>query len=619
MPNTNTQAKGIKGYIPALDPKVVNQPHVVAGRNFLMSIEGPYAGFATRVLSKYPFVSAGSVQTFETEQGWWWACDTGIYAFSEASLRFRNLFACAPPQTSAPWSYTNVGNIDYFCRAGIGVVSYNPETDNWALVSHAELPQDPQYITRAFGRLVVVGASRIAWSALDDGTDFTSSLETGAGSQGLSMVGGAGLAVRTVADGVIVFTTSGILHGQFTDIGTTFRWTVLSTQRRLLNAFCVTVVWTEGAELSHVFLDARAGLFVCNGTEPTPYQPLFSDYLLRAVYPRFRSLEVRDLRLFYSQVTQHLVVSVGNPAVAGYMTTAYALYVPRGEWGIFSSAHSAFVDFSLQQESAFFGDRWGYVDLDGHAHFMIPNSGQCEIVREFTGVPWAVIEQPANKLLSGVWQAGSAFRVAANNFHALQAATAAEFEYAARHYTQSPPVPMEPAVSVVDDVVVFPAACVSSAGLTQWVFVLRPDAFAPLDAYVDVGLFRLSSGEHPDEVSMITDVAIGVSLNGVAASVEDWNTAADEVEDWNLLQGTEDWGLDVAALVDYVAEIIGSADGNTVDTLDALQLTKDANSVEYYACFNHAIFHRVRVAAQTTGQTFHLRYLELSGNVAGRL
>lgn len=654
MPSTNTAARGIKGYIPALDPKVINTPQVVTGRNFLMSLEGPYAGFSSLLLSHKPLRDSGEVQTFETDDGWVWCTDAGIYSYDEASSQFLPLYTFTASTQDAPWSLAIVGGVNYYCRPGIGIIRYDPGSLVWSMLAHAELPLQPQYITLAYGRLIVVGTSRVAWSALDDGTDFTSSLTTGVGSQGLSMVGGTGLVVKAVSDGIIVFTTKGILKGQFTDIGSTFRWDILSTQRRLLSAFCVaTVVDGQSAEteLNHVFLDSRAGLFLCKGGEPKAYQPLMGEYIVTKVYPQFRGNAANYLRLHYSGVSRNLVLSIGNygTPTAGY-TSALVLYIPRDEWGLFNEAHLSFVDFRISS-GTYYGDSWAYVCPEGLVHFMVPGLGYRQAATTGGSAHlWVPPAQVTGKYIGTTWQAASSFRVSgvyelafsgrpAGYFTLSNTTTAADPDISTVDQTGYSPstgyymsedwllatgygdwgVEVGSEDYMAATALQVPSVGASAAGITYGRYSVLPISSEGLNSAIEVGTFRLQENQYPDELSLMTNVAIGISNNGSGAEQEDWLASADVVEDWMVLSDQEDYGADFGSSAAYQVSILGYNDGNVVNSSEPLTLSHDTPSVEYYTCFNTAVFHRIRIEAISVNETFHLRYLELSGSVAGRL
>lgn len=653
MPNTNTSAVAIKGFIPALDPKVVNVPHVVDGRNFLMSVEGPWAGFASKLLSYQPFVSEGSVATFESDIGTIWCAQDGIYQYNPDIERFDLLY---PLDTNADgvWSYAYVGGVNYLCNPDVGVLRWVSETAAWGLLAHAELPQSPQYVAAAYGRLLVVGVSRVAWSALDDGTDFTSSLTTGVGSQGLSMVGGRGMVVKAVADGVIVFTSAGILRGRFTDIGSTFVWSVLSTQRKLLNQRCVvTVVNVQSAdtELNHVFLDARAGMFICTGATPVPYQPLMSEYLSAKLLPAYGSAASNTVALYYSTNTRNLVVSIGKSEFSDTYTYALVLYTSRDEWGRFDEPHRSFCDFSVALSYRRGGDHWAHVTSDGYVQYMVPGLGHIETVDvDPMASKWLPANQYPGYSSGSTWRAVSCVRLTSVDEQGYLAAMPGFFRTAVVVGTSEPDI-TSPSVAGyamseyvlnedwnyvggaedwnvdggAEDLnssganLIAPAVGFFASGVLQYNRVMTVPAIAGLSSWVDVGLFRLTQKEYPDEVSMITNVALGIAVGAADITVEDWNSMAVPAEDWSLLGGADDYGRDVPDGSCYTAHILGTNDGVTTSSMEQLSLVTDTPAVEYYACFSNAIFHKVRVAASAPKETYHLRYLELSGSVAGRL
>lgn len=652
MANQNIQVKTVKGLIPALNSKEVNAPYVIEGRNFALDAEGPYSAFPA-VFSTYDFIYRPElVETVTLDDDIYYCTNGAILRYDSAAMSFYPVFVFTPVNSKYPWTTAYVGTQYYLCRKDIGVIQYDPRQQSWTLVSHAFLPVGACAVTNSYGRLVILGSSKVAWSALDDGTDLTPSLTTGAGFQGTSMIGGVPMMVKQTIDGFITFTVNGIMKSEYTDTTGVFRHYVLTTTEHLLNPFAIATT----SDLTHIFLDRR-GMFQTEGKDPQPYDKLFSEFLNRKLFPKY-DLSVQTLfRLYYSEARQFLCLSVATPDNPTIYTKAYVLYMNRGEWGSFDEVHYSFGTFNLTQ-GPYAGYNFGYVDTKGYVrHFeqgLAYKEGSFDAYNE--NVYWQSPLQYPAYTDAGVFIATDNFRVSEVN--------PAEFEGVpsglySRLYTE---LPIEPAIDplvgtrytpnlnwlpcedyialvadtiedwndslspeVAEDWLVsgncnFPDEMQGQSGLFKLTLAVSNATLAPLNAYIKVGLFRLSTGQYPDELTLVTDSAVGMFSNGGPADVVDFMTLVDETVDYLTdISGDEDYGYGIGSGITYGYTLVGSNDGVTEFQSEIPTISHDIDSVEYYTNFNSAIYHWVQFSATQVNQAFHLRFLELSGNIAGRL
>lgn len=118
-------------------------------------------------------------------------------------------------------------------------------------------PSNANFICATNNRLTALSDDVFAWSAVGDGSDFTSSLETGAGFQSLdSLSTGKGVALAKKSNGLLIFTTTNVVA--VTELSTylVYNFKEISSNK-LLNAYCVV----PSADGSVYFIDSNKNLY----------------------------------------------------------------------------------------------------------------------------------------------------------------------------------------------------------------------------------------------------------------------------------------------------------------------------------------------------------------------
>jgi hypothetical protein len=141
-----------------------------------------------------------------------------------------------------------------------------------------------------------------------------------------------------------------------------------------------------------------------------------------------------------------------------------------------------------------------------------------------------------------------------------------------------------------------------------------------LESILRIGMIRFAEQKSPQDMGLVIDVAIGFPDTGSPLTFEDWNALADGPFDWEAEADTfEDWGADDDNVMDFDAFIIATNDGTTEFSREALNLVREEDGVRYYSCYLTGVFFAIELQANTVGQTFQLRTLELGGSFAGKL
>lgn len=649
MANQPLLTREIQGLLPALEAKNVNKPFVIDGRNFIVDFEGPYSAFSSLLASYNPFSEPALVETFEVEGHTFIFSAIGIFEYDVTSQMYQPLYIFNSPVTSYwPWSAEKIGTVWYFCRKDVGIVRFDPTFWAFSILVASELPADPRSICKSYGRLIVLGATRVAWSDLDNGDVFDSSLATGTGSQGTSAYApGNPLVVKETADGFIYFSDKAIGKGQIIEIETTFRHFNISREYKLINPFAIATT----DDLTHVFV-TKQGLVSTNGQVPKPWQELFSQHLIRNVFPSLDSLSLPTIKLYHDDDRDWFFISIASKDSPSLYGMAYALNLKRGEggWGRFDKLHYSFGKFNLNPSdpSALFN--LGYICKRGFIHKFVTLAYTEEedyisdyyFYQSFSNFP-ATFE-------GSTWVPKSLMKMTSVNEAALINAVSGLYDFSTAAPAMEPTLPIdESSYAVVNNVesedwlvsllpdedwlvdvgdedwmtgdfaAIFPCLIGMADTFTRQTVEAAPLIKSPINGYIDVGFFRLPIVESGDEMTLITELAIGMFNSNDFGGAEDWLNAPTEDVDWMTATGIEDWGYGIPTEVGYKLTLIASNDGETTFSQQDPTMSTNAGAVQYYKPFLTGIFHKVRVAANEADEAFHLKFLELSGSKAGRL
>lgn len=653
MANQPLLVREILGILPALESKNIGKPFVVDGRDFMLDFEGPYSAFSSLYASYAHLANASQVGDFRVEDDRFFFTNSGIFKYDPTSMLFQPLYTFTEVTSYWPWSVAEIGGIWYFCRkdvAGTGIIKYDPSTITFTPLVASELPADPRSICASYGRLIVLGSSRVAWSNLDNGTVFTSSLATGTGSQGTSAYApGIPLRVAEVADGFLYFSDQAIGKAEIIEIETTFRHYNLSHMHKLVNPFALATV----NDLTHVFL-TKQGFVVTDGAKPKAYQELFSQHLIRHVFPNLDSLtEQPSLRLYYAEDQDWLMLSIAsrdNPTTYGM---AYGLNIVRDQWGRFDKPHYGFGQFNLDPTDPNAKFNLGYIDLDGFLHKFLELPYSENSFDSLSNLIYHAYSNFPSTFSGGIWNPKTLIKMSSIPEGLLRNSVSGLY------FAGNAAVGPEPALPlVVDETIysvtenyswedwlisvapdedwltssdpaedwltgdpgaIFPCLAGMTDGWSYFTVQNVPIVPGPIGAYIEIGQLRLPVAENPDEMSLITELSIGMFDNTTFGGTEDWMTMPNETADWMLLAGMEDWGFGIPSLVSYSVEMIATNDGLNTFTNQVPTMSTDAGAVQFYKPFITGIFHKVRVGADEVDQAFHLKFLELSGSNAGRL
>lgn len=647
MVNQLIQANEIEGIQPALEPRKITKPFVMAGRNFLIDVDGPYSGFGSRFPTYEKVAPQTNAETVRVGEQVFLFTSKAIFTYNTVAQVFEPIFVFDTEIiTLGAWSVAFVGNRYYFVHVDLDLLEWVPSTNTWTLITD-NVPAGLVSGCESNGRLVLLGAEYIAWSALGVGDDLLPSLTTGAGNQHISIIGGTTLAVRSYGGGFLTYTSQGILKSEFSTGVSPFRHLPLTRDIQPLNAFCVLPIDIN----THIILD-RKGFFSTDGGKPQPWQPLMSEYLSHRLFPQYER-RLRDkfvFRLTYSNPRKLVILSFADPSSPSIYLYAYFYYMPVEKWGIFNERHLFFGEINIS-EGALEGFNFGYVDEFGftHSFLTLPYNEQAPDFGLYDYYHSGY--ESAARYVGDTLVVTSTMFMSSTNFEPFTGVGSGLYQLISSEWFEDeqdamPTLPEVVTVEVEDyNLGSGSEDWNSDSGEEDWggepyyylftmqsgayhgVRYLLPSVYSPtyggLNSFIQIGLFRFTEAKYPDEMQLLTELTVGMDGVGGETIIEDWNSAEfNHTEDWNSLDDVEDYGENLTDNRMYDIEVWGTLDGTAsvfADNEVVPYLYDRAGAMDFYQLQITGLYTILKISALETGQSYHLKSLELSGTLAGRL
>lgn len=614
MQNIGLFSRQIQGLLFGVDNRQPTQPFILDGRNFIFDVKGPYSFFGSTYLTADRPDNAEHVHFFQIRNETFITIHDSFYRFNPTTLMLEFLFkASQGGNQHYPWFKAYVGGKYYFSNRFAGLIEYNPSTGTFIEVSNVNLPSTIHSICDSGGRLVVLGDTKIHWSAQDVALDLTPDLATGAGTQSHSLIGGDPLVVLPYVRGFLTFTTEGILKSELSGTVAVFRHTGLSKEHVLLSSFAAISTEAKGI----IFLTTN-GLYSTSGDIPEVWEPLFSAYLHSTIIPA-ADLSIPEIfRFYYTPGSQQFYFSVGENNHSGKYYKSYVLELNVGKWG--SLDKSIYGIGELQITSGEHrGKQLVYFDSEKYLKIIKASSFNTELVDFSAAYFWpGVIDQPVRHIGNPTTHIFPSTIIC----KAWRISHLANKEAELGYYT------IGDANRAIDAAFFDPLDLTAEVG--SFIFTttsqldLTPKKMkypaTGLDSFVEIGLYGFTDGTLSPQLSTVTDLTIGTDVLNIAETSEDWNILSGE-EDWNTLSGEEDWGFGVSSGNSYVAELKSSVDGLTINELEYKKLTPFIRSPSQnnYETWNTGYFHSAIIRAEEINATYHIAVLGYTGSTGGQV
>lgn len=382
MPIENLTISGLESYQPAIDYRRTGRVGILGGRNFAWDAAGVFSAYASRLVAGSTSISGagGIVQELDLSDMTHIAAANKIYRLVTASSLspvgtwqlVATLAQLGAPIPNDPvdynyqrWSAAYLGGKRLACRYHYGV--YEVTAGSPPVYTRLTSGNTPGFVSDADpviaigesnGRMIYLTKTVVFWSAPGAPTSLVPALG-GAGFQIIKeRIGGTPIALLTVANGALIFTTDGILVMEFTGGDLVWRWWVQNSEAQPISAFSITKLPDE----TYVLL-TRLGLFSGNGFGlPTPITPQFNEFMREYL----RSHETERGHCWYSIIDNRLYVGFRGITTQFLSTLALDLAIDR--WGIFSKVHLGICRYGMNP------NQLAYFDKEGRGSYLLSSS-----------------------------------------------------------------------------------------------------------------------------------------------------------------------------------------------------------------------------------------------------
>ena len=360
---TTQRFNNFQGLLLPLDARRVTEPFAFEGENFVPAIDGIKSEFGASVVLAQTELQDGMEDTagatsinLPNHETTYFCNRNGIFEIIAADFRLKPLFRLTRPATTIhKWTAAEVGDVIFFARRDVGLISFNQLTGLWQV--HEDLYDDIFACCKIDGRLFLITATVAAWTSIDltpppevaeefkERDDifksFITSVATGAGFQALSIIGVNDrddvITCLPYEQGVITYTRGGFLRSELVNTPLVFRHRPVYTRNESpLSDFAIT----QYTQQQHLWLSIR-GFFVHDGRQPPqPWQPLTAEFI-RGKIPITSPSLFRRARLHYAPVEGWVTVSLDEQENApGNFDICYVYVVITDGWGVFNRPHT---------------------------------------------------------------------------------------------------------------------------------------------------------------------------------------------------------------------------------------------------------------------------------------
>lgn len=583
MSTSAWRASDILGLTPGLDLRRSDRLYAVSGKNFAFTSRGPRSVFGNRMVLPQPAGSSDHVQGIRVRLR---AGDRVFTFFGDSILEWNesvggwDVIYVTPVTNLTPyrWTYGYLNGKIFFCHPRTGIIVYDLESEAVYPHNGPGVPTTALAITVNSGRLVVLDDVYLSWSWQSDGLNFTPALGEAGQQKVNDRVAGFPVMLANYAQGVLTWTTGGVMRSEFTGDQSVYRHRNLNTEFRPINSFCTL----QTDENTCVILDER-GLFQSQGGPPEPMTPLFNEFLIELI--RKNKLAIgQNIRIEWDDLRRFMYVSVSFTTEFSIYERAYVLYPSLDKWGVFSEQHYGILPIRLGgniREGSYFG----YVDSTSFVRYWSDFASR-EIlpVASAASLRYPLIQKP-----SYLEDGGDSFVCASSGIFSSEPTDGVDL--AAGYYQPGSSTPLTPELT-------------------------------GLDAVLRVGLIRFGSDGSNDRLSEITNIMLGNEESGTESQLgEDYSVVPDGVsdEDYKVVAGAEDFGESALAYVNHNLRVISTNDGKSLFQQAVPVMVEFTEAARYYSCSTAGIWHILEVSADSPGQAFHLQAFELTATDAGRL
>lgn len=640
LPRATLLAKDLAPWQPAIDARKSDKPQIISGRNFRDLIDGPASAWSNEFVNfnSWDATTRKKISELRFDADIFYGTPTGVYRINPTSYVAELIIG--PPHITSPvantywpWTMAFVGGVYYIAQYDIGLWQWDPVTQTLTEIN-TPMGSAVRYVIEDHGRLVAISDTVVAWSALDDGTDFIPDLASGASAQALSIIEGTALRLESMTDGVILYTTAGSIKGVFTTQAYVYSWPQIASR--------VVKIFTPNSnvfvpQLGIVSVDGN-GLWLTeeyNYTtfgRPQPWEPDKSNYIKNNIINGLNRQLYGTMQLYYSQALQCLFISFSSNLIPGFFQTTLVHDVFSKRWSSFDLPHYGIFETYDYQQNVFtcsFMDANGYMKAFSNTDFTEDYPTTPELISDFVYRP---TQTDAKVILTTdlLLNSGNPYELGStsingsdrNPFFYSNYTTSGVYELNDdTPYSDTNFPPGDPPMNVVLNPII--GSTNIDMFMSGGVELIAHPYIVPeisLDSNIVIGPWRFNDQKaFAEEVSAIESILIGCqAANGFEIN-EDWNTLT-QAEDWNAISGAEDWSSGSAVPNSYNLTLISSEDSfsTPIQGNEYLPVYGEFTSSKLYKPMGFsAIYHALVLSADSVGQAFALKTIDLTAAFTG--
>lgn len=637
LPRATLLAKNLLPWTPDIDARRQDQPSIISGRNFRDRVDGPCSYWAHEFINDNLFDAANRIKITEltTIYGSLYGTPVGLYKIDPVTKLAQLLLG--PPtvtltNTYWPWSRAYVGGVYYFAQYDIGLWQYDPVNDKLTKIA-TPAGDKIRYVAADHGRLIYFSDTVVANSALDDGTNLTPDLASGAGAQSLGIVGGTPYKIESLErDGFLVYMSEGILKGSFTTQAYVYTYEDKFLNVRTFSPNAQANIPGVGV----VSLDGN-GFWLTSDTnytafgKPQPWEEEKSDYIKNNILEDMDRTLNGTIQMYYSRALQCLFVSFSSNLLQGFFQTTFVWDKVSKRWSSFDQAHYGIFetyDATTNTYTCSFMDTNGYMQAFAETDFTEDYPDSPLSIWDYTFRP-AQTDETAQVITIPTINAGKPVEYCSteilfsdNNPNYYRNFTVSGL-YMINEEVYSDTVSLggDPATDPIVTPIVFQTEVdMYVSGFVELFAVPYLVPEISLDSNIVIGPWRYNDQKaFAEETSNVESILLGCQASNGFTIYEDWNLL-NSTEDWNVLNGAEDWSSGSAIPNNYNLILISSSDSFTTPPqgYEYLPTFADFTSTKLYKPIGFdGLYHALVLDASQVGQSFNLKTIDMTLKYTG--
>ena len=372
----------IQSWQPAADYRKTGSFGVIEGENFSWDAAGVRADFASRLVAGAQSIASFGeyVQSVKVGEEYHIIANSRVYRFiadAEGSPTgmWLQIATLTKVQVLNPnliaghlRSFTsfNMGGKAYVNSWNSGCYRVDLGTMTYTRLTSGTVPgfpddTNPVYaVTESSGRAVYLTKEQLFWSGPAQPEDLTPTLG-GAGFQTISqLMSGEPRTLLRVDRGILVWTTTGAMAGEFIGAPLVFRFYQYTVDIMPLNQSAM-VFLPDGATMALTQL----GVYRIKDLGiPSQVSPLFGEFFREYV----RNKKLEDATLWYNQPDNRLFVAMRQ--AGSQFDETFCLDVNIDKWGSMNHNHAGLIQYQPARTQL------GYISTDGIVSYLLPTTDE---------------------------------------------------------------------------------------------------------------------------------------------------------------------------------------------------------------------------------------------------